>query len=129
MFRFSPPDSTMEKAMKVLIVDDDDMVRLMVKRFLEGLPFEIELAEDGTTGLEKALQGDFDLVITDYQMPGLNGEAFMMQVRQHFPALPFIMISAHFGEDIDGRGDFAFLKKPFRLMELRQLVGCILQVE
>ena len=119
----------MEKAKKVLIVEDEDIVRVMVKRFLEGLPLEVELAEDGTAGLEKVLQGGFDLVITDYQMPGLNGEAFMMEVRQHFPALPFIMISAHFGEDIDGRGDFAFLKKPFRSMELRQLVGCILDFE
>jgi CheY-like chemotaxis protein len=119
----------MEKIRKVLVVDDEDMVRVMVGRFLEGLPLQIELAENGEVGLQCVLQREFDLVITDFQMPRMDGEEFMVQVREQFPLLPFIVMSAYIDEDIDGRGDFAFLKKPFRRGGLRQLVGCILRLE
>ena len=58
---------------KILIVEDEESIADLEKDYLELSGFEVEVANDGQTGLDKALFGDFDLVILDLMLPGVDG--------------------------------------------------------
>ena len=58
---------------KVLIVEDEEAIADLEKDYLELSGFEVEIAYDGTTGLERALNEEFDLVILDLMLPGVDG--------------------------------------------------------
>ena len=66
---------------KILIVEDEESIADLEKDYLELSGFEVEVANDGQTGLEKALSGDFDLVILDLMLPGVDGFEICRKVR------------------------------------------------
>lgn len=68
---------------RILVIDDDLAIRVLLQAVLKRMKFEVELAEDGAAGLEK-LQKDnaYDLVLLDLMMPRLNGYEFIEQIRQ-----------------------------------------------
>ncbi len=57
----------------VLVVDDDDLVRKLLTKFLQGIGYRVDVAEDGKSALERLGQLSYDLVLTDLQMPRLGG--------------------------------------------------------
>ena len=71
---------------RILVIDDDLAIRVLLQAVLKRMKFEVELAEDGAAGLEK-LQGDvvYDLVLLDLMMPRLNGYEFIEQIAQRHP--------------------------------------------
>ncbi len=71
---------------KILVIDDDLAIRILLQAVLKRMKFEVELAEDGAVGLEKLRQnGTFDLILLDLMMPRINGYEFIEKVRQDFP--------------------------------------------
>jgi CheY-like chemotaxis protein len=110
----------------VLVADDHETVRKTLRRCLERLPVNVQEAEDGEQALELVLGGAFDLVISDYQMPGLDGLELIARCRQQHPQLPFILISGAEPENAGRHEDLYFLKKPFRMADLASLVRFIL---
>lgn len=66
---------------KILIVEDEESIADLEKDYLELSGFEVEVANDGQTGLDKALFGDFDLVILDLMLPGVDGFEICRKVR------------------------------------------------
>lgn len=113
---------------KILVVDDDELVRKTLVRVLKKLPLEVWEAEDGEKGLELALSNAFDLVITDYQMPMLDGMELIARCRQKYPELPFILISGEQPENTGRYDEVYFLRKPFSMGDLMSLVRYILQI-
>ena len=85
--------------MKILIVEDELAIAELEKDYLELSGFEVEVAADGQLGLNKALTEDFDLVILDLMLPGVDGFEICRQVRAE-KNTPIIMVSAK-KDDID----------------------------
>ena len=106
---------------KILIVEDEESIADLEKDYLELSGFEVEVANDGQTGLDKALFGDFDLVILDLMLPGVDGFEICRKVRAE-KNTPIIMVSAK-KDDIDkirglGLGADDYMTKPFSPGEL-----------
>lgn len=106
---------------KVLIIEDDVNIRSLEKDYLEVNSFEVETAADGITGLEKALNDDFSLILLDIMLPGMDGLAVCQKVREK-KDIPIIMVSAK-KEDLDkikglGYGADDYIVKPFSPSEL-----------
>ena len=106
---------------KILIVEDEEAIADLEKDYLELSGFEVEVANDGETGLEKALNEDFNLLILDLMLPGVDGFEICRQVRDS-KNTPIIMVSAK-KDDIDkirglGLGADDYVVKPFSPVEL-----------
>lgn len=104
---------------RLLIVDDEISVRTILKQMLERGEFEVETASDGLEALEKLKIATFDLVISDINMPNMDGVALLKKVKQDYPSMPVIFITA-FGRDkiiIEAMkvGLLDFIEKPFRM--------------
>jgi CheY-like chemotaxis protein len=81
---------------RVLIVDDEANLRSLGKSILESQGYEVHCAEDGFEGLAALKRALPDMIISDLQMPNMNGFEFLSVVRQRFPTVPVIVISGEF---------------------------------
>ena len=78
---------------KILIVEDEEAIADLEKDYLELSGFEVEIASDGEIGLKRALEEDFQLVILDLMLPGVDGFEICREVREK-KNIPIIMVSA-----------------------------------
>ncbi len=78
---------------KILVMDDEKIIRVIIQRFLEKAGHEIVLAEDGKKGMDFLCSIHFDLVITDIIMPNQEGLETIRQLRRDFPELKIIAMS------------------------------------
>ena len=106
---------------KILIVEDEVAIAELEKDYLELSGFEVEVENDGMTGLARALAEDFDLFILDLMLPGIDGFEICKQIREK-KNTPILMVSAK-KEDIDkirglGLGADDYVTKPFSPSEL-----------
>jgi DNA-binding NtrC family response regulator len=106
-------------AEKILIVDDEpDMLKLLSMILREKTPYSITTTNNPLEALEMAKQGDFDLVISDLKMPGLDGIELIDAIKRLNEDIPIIIITAYgtvesAAEAIE-KGGFDFITKPFR---------------
>ena len=116
---------------KILVSDDDDIIRMLVVDCLESNEWIIEEAEDGKQALEKLQNAVYDLLVIDYMMPYYSG----IDVLQNLPedrksSMPIIMLTAKSQkEDIElatSAGVTHFVQKPFSPTSLAELVSSIL---
>ena len=77
----------------ILVIDDDEMIRTVFKRFLKGQGYDVECAEDGREGLRMIEAKSPDLVITDIMMPDTDGLEVVLSMRERNPKTPVIAIS------------------------------------
>lgn len=116
----------------ILVVDDENNIRTMIRLTLERVGHTVETAADGDEGLRKFGDGlGFDLVLLDQRMPGLEGLEVLRQLRYHSPGAKVIMITA-FGTidlavDAMKAGATDFLRKPFTAETLRGATTVALQ--
>ena len=115
---------------KILIIDDDEELCELVSEYLGVEGFEVESVNDGETGLERALSGDYDMVILDVMLPKMNGFDVLRNLREQ-SQLPVIMLTAR-GDDMErivgleiGADDY--LPKPFNPRELAARLRAILR--
>lgn len=106
---------------KILIVEDEEAIADLEKDYLELSDFEVEIEHTGDKGLEKAMSGDFDLVILDLMLPGMDGFEVCKKIREE-KNIPILMVSAK-KDDIDkirglGLGADDYMTKPFSPSEL-----------
>jgi DNA-binding response OmpR family regulator len=106
---------------KVLIIEDEEAIAELEKDYLELNSFEVTIENTGTKGLEAALSQDYDLVILDLMLPGMDGFEVCKKIREE-KNIPVIMVSAK-KDDIDkirglGLGADDYLTKPFSPSEL-----------
>ena len=106
---------------KILIIEDEESIAELEKDYLELSGFEVEIAGDGDTGLDRALNEEFDLLILDLMLPEVDGFEICRQVREK-KNMPIIMVSAK-KDDIDkirglGLGADDYITKPFSPSEM-----------
>ena len=114
----------------LLLIDDDKELVSLLAEFLTLENFNIETAPDGETGLQKALTGDYDLLLLDVMMPRLNGFEVLKLLRQKSDT-PVLMLTAK-GDEIDKvlgleMGADDYLAKPFSERELLARIRAILR--
>lgn len=106
---------------KILIIEDEEAIADLEKDYLELSGFEVEIDTRGDTGLERALNNDFDMYILDLMLPGVDGFEICRQIRE-VKNTPILMVSAK-KDDIDkirglGLGADDYITKPFSPSEL-----------
>ncbi len=118
--------------MKILVIDDEENVRLIVKRIIKDMGFqdlEVFEASEGREGTKLILNenGAIDLVITDYNMsPGKNGFEVAKFVKENYPNIPVILMTAnHYmeeNEETRNIGIKRIILKPFNLEEFKNVI-------
>ena len=106
---------------RILIIEDEEAIADLEKDYLELSDFEVEIEHTGDGGLQKALAEDFDLIILDLMLPGIDGFEVCKKVREE-KNIPILMVSAK-KDDIDkirglGLGADDYMTKPFSPSEL-----------
>ena len=115
---------------RILVVDDDAAVRDLVRNSLAGNAYEIEEAVDGEDGLRRFAAVQPDLVVLDWQMPGMSAPEVLTQLKKRDPRVPVVLLTASLqarhGALAGIYGADAFLTKPFRPLELLDAVERLL---
>jgi DNA-binding response OmpR family regulator len=108
--------------MGILLVEDEPNVVSVIKRGLTEYGFEVSVAANGATGLQMALDNDFDLIILDVMLPVMDGIQVCKRIREQNKTVPIIMLTAlDSTENIVGGLDSGaddYLVKPFKIAEL-----------
>ena len=113
--------------MKVLVVDDEVLIRDVIKEYLYLENYEVKEASNGLEALDKALNEDFDIIIMDIMMPKMDGYLACQKIKEH-KDVPFIFLSAR-GEEYDkligfNLGIDDYVTKPFSPKELVARIKC-----
>ena len=105
--------------MRILIIDDERAIRYSLKEILEMEDYQVETAENGSEGIEKAEKDKFDAIFCDIKMPGMDGIEVLETLLRDGVESPMIMISGHADIDIAvsciKKGAFDFIQKPLDL--------------
>jgi len=116
---------------EALIVDDEENVRILLRRILEGAGYSVETASDGQEAINKASQTDFDVVLLDINMPILSGVEVLQWISENKPRVCAIMVTAiadiHSGIDSMKLGAYDYIVKPFNREEVLSKIGKALQ--
>ena len=113
--------------LRILVVEDEPLVREVLGVYLSEDHHEITLAENGRIGLEKFRAGEFDLVMTDRSMPEMNGDALAVEIKKLNPDQPILLLTG-FGDIMSGTGEKPsgidlVVSKPFTLTTLRTAIA------
>jgi PAS domain S-box-containing protein len=109
-----------DRSLSILLVDDEDLVRAGAAEMLRDLGHTVTEAPGGLEALARIREGlTFDLLVTDYKMPRMNGAELARRIRALRPRIPILLISGYTGAE-DEAPEFVRLTKPFRQVDLAQ---------
>ena len=115
---------------RVLLVEDEEMVRAVAERALTRAGYSVTTAADGEEGLATiANGGEFDLVVSDVVMPGIDGPAMVRAIRRAKPEMPVLFMSGYAEEQLRSQidlSDMYFIAKPFSVQQIGDKVGQVL---
>lgn len=118
--------------MKVLIVDDSKVMRMMVGKALTQAGFQCEITEanDGVEGLSK-FDGSQELVLSDWNMPNMNGLEFVKELRKQNKEVPIVMITTEGSEDKISEaiqeGANGYVCKPFTPDKIKEQINSVMK--
>lgn len=111
---------------KILAIDDDSIIRTLLSNSLTKAGFTVITASDGESGLRKAATEKPDIVITDYQMPGLSGLDVLNELKKTQPGTPVILLTAHGDVALTIKsiqmGAYDFIEKPIQMQEVLEII-------
>src|SRR5512137_2824487 len=112
---------------KILIVDDEVNMRLVLKTMLTKEGYDVETAADGLEALALLKRHDVTACVTDLRMPKLDGMGLLNRMVEEYPSIPVIIITAHgtvaTAVDALKKGAFDYITKPFDQEELKNVIG------
>ena len=116
----------MEKK-RILIVEDEELTRNLLVEVLKLCDYKIESVENGVEAIKRNAASSYDLIITDYKMPEMNGLELIRRIRIKNPSIPILVVT---GDGPEGEllksGALACIKKPFNISELQRIARAIL---
>ncbi len=122
------------KNLKILVVDDFPTMRRIIRNLLKDLGYEnVDEAEDGAMGLEKLRNGNFDFVVSDWNMPNLDGLEMLKQIRAdaNLSHLPVLMVTAEAKKEniiaAAQAGASGYVVKPFTAATLEEKLNKIFE--
>jgi DNA-binding NtrC family response regulator len=112
----------LKRDVRVLVIDDEDYMREVVRQALESADFNVEEAADGKSALAMIRQFPYDVIVTDLRLPGLTGDAILKEALSLFPETIVILMTGYgniqSAVDAIRKGAYDYLPKPFQLPEL-----------
>jgi len=115
---------------RILIADDEEQIRIMLKQMLEQEGYEVHAVENGEDGMKMVAKNEYDLVITDMIMPVKDGLKFIMELIRDYPDMNILAISGGGAIKADRYltmasylGDIATLEKPFKRDEFMSIIN------
>jgi CheY-like chemotaxis protein len=109
------------------VADDDKSIQKVVSKFLGFMGFEVALAGNGIEALAAFLESSFDLVLTDLQMPAMDGLSLARHIKARSPSTPVILLTGSDRQTVRKQAERApvdsIIFKPFRLKDLRSTVN------
>lgn len=121
----------MEITKKILIVDDEVIMRDLLVDYFEMFDYKTDIANDGQEALEKVLSGNgnesYNLVISDINMPKMGGTDLLKRIKEKFKNLPVIIMTGYGTENVKDEISLAdgFLNKPFELDKITEMISMI----
>lgn len=118
---------------RILIVDDDPNVATVLTSSLErlGREYKVDMVRDGVSALARIEQTPYDLIVTDYRMPGIDGLELLEKVRKVSPQTRLILMTAYGSPDLESQAQkleiYRYITKPFQVEDLREMVREALQ--
>ncbi len=110
----------------ILILDDEPIVCKRLKPYLEKCGYEVETFTDSSNAMKRVEEKDFDIVITDLKMEGIDGMTFLTRVKERSPSTQVIVITGfatmETAKQSYQKGVFDFIAKPFKLSEIHEVV-------
>lgn|GEM_PF-3581335 len=118
------------QSLNVLLIDDDPRGRDVIAEYLRADGHSVAIASDGAVGFETFCNGDFDIVLTDWAMPGMNGDRLASAVKSHAPNTPVVLLTG-FGSvmdpDLDTPKDVdVLLSKPVSVEKVRDALARVI---
>ena len=115
----------MKNKVRILVVDDDKNLRNALKKTFELIGAEVDVAEDGVNALELVKKNEYSMIMSDVNMPRMNGVSSLEAVNQSNLDIPVVMMtgeSEYTAEDIDERNGVVLLQKPVSMKQLKEIV-------
>ncbi len=117
-------------AKKILIVDDNPNMSVLLSEMLDVFGRESVIAADGVQALEELKSGRFSMVITDMRMPNMSGLELLQEVKSSLPKVKVVLISGYSGSNVLSQaGEFqadGFLGKPLMMADIEKLLNDLL---
>ncbi len=116
--------------MRILIVDDSEIIRNLLDEYLSELGHQIEFAVNGQEGVDKALENNYDIIFCDIHMPRKNGYLVFKEIRKEKNEQIFIMTDSlpdSLAEQAESEGAWCVLTKPFDLDEINNILNTIIE--
>jgi len=110
---------------KILIIDDNNDLRMVVSKMLSRLGYEVSSADSGENGLGLFCKDKFDIVLSDYEMPGMDGVALAYSVKKSSPCTPVVIMTGAGKETVISRKSTAVdevISKPFTLAQIKKTI-------
>jgi CheY-like chemotaxis protein len=121
-----------QQPMTILVIDDDERVRTLLRNILLFGGYRVIEASDGEAGMSYLEEGGFDMVLTDLGMPGMNGWEVTKWIKTRIPRIPVALITG-WGTNLDEKkikesGVDCIIGKPFQVSEILEMVGLFKKV-
>jgi len=113
----------------ILVVDDNKFLRIVVSKMLTLLGYEVSSADSGENGLSIFLKNKFDIVLSNYEMPGMDGVAFACSIKKRSPSTPVAIMTGAGKEAVFSRKSTAVdgvISKPFTLAGIDETIQNLL---
>jgi CheY-like chemotaxis protein len=125
-------EKEVKQPMTILVIDDDERVRTLLRNILLFGGYRVVEASDGESGMRHLEEGGFDMVLTDLGMPGMNGWEVTKLIKTRIPDLPVALITG-WGTNLDGKkieesGVDWIIGKPFQVNEILEVVNLFKKV-
>lgn len=134
----TPPNASLERSyegLRVLIAEDEPLAAKLARGALRLMGItQVVVAEDGLEAMKQLSEynGDFQLIISDWNMPNMTGIEFLRTVRKIYPNMPFIMLTSHANKEFvlaaAKHGVNGYIAKPFSLDQVRQKVEAVFKI-
>jgi two-component system nitrogen regulation response regulator NtrX len=116
------PEGSRAMSKRILVIDDEEIILDTFKIIFEDMGYHVETFSDPVAGMAEAVKNEYDLIVTDIRMPGMDGAEVTEGIRKTKPNARILLVTAFPNDPIVPRaleaGAFALLKKPFEIAKI-----------